>query len=89
MAIIYLTDLVNAPIERVFDLSRSIELHIISTGRSGEKAISGVTTGLIENGETVTWQAFHLFKQRRFTSKITAFQKEAGYHFSKNSKGRF
>jgi ligand-binding SRPBCC domain-containing protein len=75
MALIYLTDLVNAPIERVFDLSRSIELHIISTGRSGEKAISGVTTGLIENGETVTWQAFHLFKQRTFTSKITAFQK--------------
>ena len=79
MAIIYLTNLVNAPLERVFDLSRSIDLHMISTSPSGEKAISGVTTGLIENDETVTWQAFHLFRQRKFTSKITAFQKP--YYF--------
>ncbi|MBC7536969.1 MAG: SRPBCC family protein [Ferruginibacter sp.] len=73
MAVISLTSLVDAPLQRVFDLSRSIELHIISTGRTNEKAVEGVTGGLIGLGETVTWQAFHLFKQRRFTSKITAF----------------
>jgi ligand-binding SRPBCC domain-containing protein len=75
MAIIQLTYLINAPIERVFDLSRSIDLHTISTKRSNEKAVAGVMKGLINLNETVTWQAFHLFKQRRLTSKITAFEK--------------
>ena len=75
MAIIHLTNMINAPLERVFDLSRSIDLHVISTQRSNEKAIAGVTTGLIGPGQSVTWQAFHLFRQRKFTSKITAFQR--------------
>ena len=79
MAIIYLTSLINAPLERVFDLSRSIDLHIISTPRSKEKAVAGVMKGLIGPGQTVTWQAFHLFKERNFTSKITAFQRP--YYF--------
>ncbi|MEO8769728.1 MAG: SRPBCC family protein [Ferruginibacter sp.] len=75
MAIIHVTYVINAPIERVFDLSRSIDLHIISTKRSNEKAVAGVIKGLINLHETVTWEANHLFKKRRFTSKITAFEK--------------
>lgn len=72
MPVIKLTTFINAPLERVFNLSRSIDLHTISTIHSNEKAVAGVTTGLININETVTWQAFHLFKIRRFTSKITA-----------------
>ena len=68
---IHLTTVINAPVERVFDLSRSINLHKISTSHTGEKAIAGVTMGLINVNETVTWQAKHLFKLRQFTSKIT------------------
>ena len=41
---IHLTTLITAPIERVFDLSRSINLHKISTAHTGEKAIAGVTS---------------------------------------------
>lgn len=67
---IHLTTFIAAPIERVFDLSRSINLHQISTASTNEKAIDGVMTGLINKGETVTWQAKHLFKLRQFTSKI-------------------
>lgn len=62
---------IKAPIDRVFDLSRSIDLHLISTQQTNEKAIAGVTTGLIDLNEEVTWQATHLFKQRKFTSRIT------------------
>lgn len=29
-------------------------------------------SGLIEEGETVTWQAKHLYKERQFTSRITS-----------------
>lgn len=71
MTNIHLTTFITAPIERVFDLSRSIALHKISTAHTGEKAIAGVISGLIKQGETVTWQAKHLFKERKFTSKVT------------------
>ncbi len=80
MSTIHLTTLINAPVERVFDLSRSISLHKISTSHTREEAIAGVTTGLINQNETVTWQARHLFKLRRFTSKITAMEKPV--HFT-------
>ena len=74
MTRIHLTDFIAAPIERVFDLSRSINLHQISTAETNEKAIAGVLSGLINKDETVTWQARHLLKTRRFTSKITEMQ---------------
>ncbi len=71
---IHLTSFIAAPIQRVFDLSRSISLHQISTASTNEKAIAGTMNGLINKNETVTWQAKHLFKTRQFTSKITEMQ---------------
>ncbi len=76
---IHLTILIKAPVERVFNLSRSIDLHKISTSYTREEAIGGTTTGLIKLNETVTWQAYHILKKRRFTSKITAMETPA--HF--------
>jgi ligand-binding SRPBCC domain-containing protein len=75
MALIHLTTFITAPVERVFDLTRSINLHRISNAHTGEKAIAGITNGLINEGETVTWQAKHLFKLRSFTSKITTMRR--------------
>lgn len=74
MTSIHLTTFITAPVERVFDLSRSINLHKLSAAHTNEKAIEGVTSGLIKEGETVTWQAKHLFKERKFTSKITKME---------------
>ena len=71
MSTIHLTTFIAAPIERVFDLSRSINLHKISTAGTHEEAVAGTTNGLIKEGETVTWKAKHLFKTRLFTSHIT------------------
>jgi ligand-binding SRPBCC domain-containing protein len=65
--------LIRAPIERCFDLSRSIDLHTESTARTGERAIAGVTSGLIGMGEEVTWRARHLGVWQELTSRITAF----------------
>lgn len=62
---------IKAKQELVFDLSRSIDLHLISTKKTNEKAISGKTSGLIELGETVTWRAKHLGVYQNFTSKVT------------------
>ena len=71
MPVIQLTTFIKAPVEIVFDLGRSIDLHKISTKHSNEEAIAGVTKGLINIKETVTWQADHLFKKRKFTSIIS------------------
>ncbi|MFM7563387.1 MAG: cell division protein, partial [Planctomycetota bacterium] len=41
MPIITLTTAIAAPIETVFDLSRSIDLHIASTAQTNERAVAG------------------------------------------------
>lgn len=79
MPIIELKIHINADIQIVFDLSRSIDLHTISTAKTHEKAIAGVTSGLINNGETVTWQATHFGIRQTLTSKITAL--DPPFHF--------
>lgn len=75
MTRIHLTEFIAAPVERIFDLSRSINLHQISTAGTNEKAVAGVLSGLINKDETVTWEAKHLLKTRRFTTKITEMQR--------------
>ena len=50
---------IAAPVETVFDLSLDIDAHVASMADSGERAIGGVTSGLIGLGETVTWRAKH------------------------------
>jgi ligand-binding SRPBCC domain-containing protein len=75
MPTIHLTTFVAAPPERVFDLSRSIDLHKKSMAESGEQAIAGTTSGLINLDETVTWKAKHLFKTRILRSRITEMKR--------------
>ena len=59
MTTIKLITKINAPIETVFDLNRNIDIHKESTAKSNETAIAGITTGLINKGETVTWCGKH------------------------------
>ena len=69
MSFIKLETYISAPIEKVFDLARSIDLHKVSTLGTNEEAIAGRTTGLIELGETVTWQAKHFGLYQKLTVK--------------------
>lgn len=77
MPIIVLKTSINASLEKCFDLSRSIDLHMESMKSSDEKAINGRLTGLIELGEQVTWQAKHFGLSFKMTSQITAMAKPA------------
>ncbi len=72
MPTIHLETSIHAPITRCFDLSRSIDLHKISTVGTHEESIAGVTHGLIGQGESVTWRAKHFGIYFTLTSKITA-----------------
>ena len=62
------------PRERLFDLARSIDAHVNSQKRAGERAVSGVMSGLIGEGQEVTWQARHFGIPLRMTSRITALE---------------
>jgi ligand-binding SRPBCC domain-containing protein len=75
MTKITLRTIIHAPLEICFDLSRSIDLHIESTKQSNEKAIDGRTSGLIEEGEFVTWEATHFFIRQRLTTRIVEMKK--------------
>ena len=80
MPVLELATSIAAPVERVFDLSRSIDLHMCSTADTGERAIAGVTSGLIGFAEEVTWRAKHLGIWQSLTVRITEFERPT--HFA-------
>ena len=65
--------LIDAPIVRVFDLSRSIEVHLLANVHENEQALAlgGLTNGLVGLGEQVTWRAKHFGLWHDLTSKAT------------------
>jgi hypothetical protein len=67
---------IDAPIDRVFDLSRSVEVHLLANIHGNEQALAtgGVTTGLVELGQQVTWRAKHFGLWHNLTSKVTALE---------------
>ncbi|MFS0556932.1 SRPBCC family protein [Brevibacillus sp. 179-C9.3 HS] len=71
MPVIRMEFLIHAPQQACFDAARSIDLHMESTASTREKAIGGVTSGLINLGESVTWEAVHFGIKQNLTAKIT------------------
>ncbi len=69
--------LIRAPVERCFDMARSVEVHLAGNVHWGEQAVAagGVASGLLEMGERVTWRAKHFGVWHELTSEITAFDR--------------
>jgi ligand-binding SRPBCC domain-containing protein len=67
---------IQAPVERCFDLARSVEVHLAGNVHWGEQAIAtdGVASGLMGKGQRVTWQARHFGVRQKLTSEITAME---------------
>ena len=85
---IILHTIIDAEIDLCFDLSRSIDLHMISTASTDEKAVAGRKSGRIGLGESVTWEAVHFGIRQRLISKITAFER-LHYFRDEQVKGEF
>lgn len=66
---------INAPIHICFDLARNVNVHTETTRKTKERAIDGVTAGLMENGDTVTWEAIHFGVKQKLTAKIIEMEK--------------
>jgi ligand-binding SRPBCC domain-containing protein len=69
--------ILRAPIERCFDLARSVEVHLAGNVHCGEQAVAnaGVTSGLVGLGERVTWRAKHFLVWHQLTSEITQMKR--------------
>lgn len=63
------------PIETCFDLARDIGLHCRTAAGTQERAVAGVTTGLIGLGEEVTFEGVHFGIRQRLTARITSFER--------------
>jgi ligand-binding SRPBCC domain-containing protein len=67
---------IGAPIEICFDLARNIDIHTETVWKhTKERAISGRVSGMIKDGETVTFEATHFFIRQTLTSKIEEFER--------------
>lgn len=79
MLVIRIQTSIAAPPERVFDLARSIDAHQQSAEGTQERAVAGVTHGLIGMGDEVTWEARHFGIKQRLTVRITEFERPARF----------
>jgi ligand-binding SRPBCC domain-containing protein len=75
MPTIHLETFIRAPVELCFDLSRSVDVHMASTDHTGERAIAGITSGMMNLNDEVTWEAKHFWTRQRLTSRITAMER--------------
>ncbi|HEY6790077.1 MAG TPA: cyclase [Trebonia sp.] len=64
---------IAAPVGDCFELSLSVDAHAASMRAAGERAVGGVTSGVMGPGDTVTWQARHFGIVFRMTSAITEY----------------
>jgi ligand-binding SRPBCC domain-containing protein len=72
MTTINLVTKIKAPVQIVFDFSRNIDIHQQSASKTNETAIAGVTSGLINYNETVTWRGKHFGFYLTHKSRISA-----------------
>jgi ligand-binding SRPBCC domain-containing protein len=83
-----LETLIAAPVDRCFDLARSIDLHMASTDWTGKRAIAGITSGLIGPGQEVTWEGRYFGLTLHHASRITQYDRPC--HFQDCMlRGRF
>ncbi len=88
MPVIEIEIKIKAPIEVCFDLATSIDLHMLSTESTNEKAIDGIKTGCVKQGDFVTWEATHFGIRQQLTSVILIVNRP--FHFKdEQKKGAF
>jgi ligand-binding SRPBCC domain-containing protein len=62
--------LILAPQELCFDLARDMNVHAQTLAHTGERIVQG-PNGLMQLGDTVTFEAKHFGVKQRLTAKIT------------------
>ena len=74
MPVISVPTVIQAPIELVFDLARNVDVHCKTAAFTLERIVGGRTVGLLELGETVTFEGSHFLIRQRLTARIVEFE---------------
>ena len=75
MPTIILETQISASAETCFDLMRDIRVHTETTLQTDEKAVAGVTDGMISLGQTVTFEGTHFGMRQRLTVEVVEFER--------------
>lgn len=70
---------IAAPIEKVFDLSLSVDFHLDSFSDTGEQIVGGVNQGAMSLDDVVTWRAKHFGIWWELTSVITEYDRPSSF----------
>jgi ligand-binding SRPBCC domain-containing protein len=79
VGLIELTTFIKAPRERCFDLSLSVELHLLSAAGARERVVAGPDSGILVLGDVITWEAHHLGFRKQLTVEITALDRPRSF----------
>ncbi|MGI4789421.1 MAG: SRPBCC family protein [Janthinobacterium lividum] len=71
--------LIAAPLERCFDLARSVDVHTVGASPIHGKAIAGRMAGLSTQGDWTTWSARFFSLRFSLTTAITDFNPLCGF----------
>ena len=88
MTTINLITTINASKEIAFNISRDFDVHQKSASPTKERAIAGITSGLINNNETETWRGKHFGFYLTHKSRITAMN-HFDYFLDEMEEGKF
>lgn len=88
MASFTLERLVPASPREVFDLSLDVGLHLASQSSRGERAVAGVTDGMMGEGDQVTWSARHFGIRFRMSSIVFDVERPLRFR-DRQTKGPF
>lgn len=79
MPLILLQTDIAAPPARCFDLSLDVDVHTASVASTRERVVAGVRSGCMALGDEITWEARHLGRTWRMTSRITEWERPARF----------
>lgn len=74
MPLISMETRINAPVEKVFDMARNVQVHCQTASWTNERVVQMGKSALLEKGDSVTFEAKHLGKKRKLTSRVTNFE---------------
>jgi ligand-binding SRPBCC domain-containing protein len=70
---------IAAPLEECFDLARSVEAHIETSRFTEERVVEpgepGRLSGLLDLGDTITFEGVHLGVRQKLTARVTEMQR--------------
>ncbi len=88
MSEIFIETPIHAPPDVCFDLMRDIRIHTETTAHTNERAVAGITEGLIGLGQTVTFEGTHFGMRQRLTVEVTEFERPRIF-VDEMTEGRF